>query len=47
MKLFIDNLNESVDNTMKYKEQSAMLTKNIAALNNIYGNMLSAMNVKL
>ncbi len=47
MKLFVENLNASVENTMKYKEQSAMLTKNIAALNNIYGNMLSAMNVKL
>jgi len=47
MKLFVDNLNASVDNTIRYKEQSAILTKNIAALNSVYGNMLSAMNVKL
>jgi gliding motility-associated protein GldL len=42
---FITNLHDSIDFTTKYKEQSAMLTQNITALNNIYGNMLAAMNV--
>jgi len=42
---FITNLHDSMEFTSKYKEQSAMLTQNITALNNIYGNMLAAMNV--
>lgn len=43
--LFLSNLNDSVDNTVRYKDQVNMLTKNVAALNKVYGNMLSAMNV--
>jgi gliding motility-associated protein GldL len=43
---FLGNLNDSVENTAKYKDQVAVLAKNLAALNNVYGNMLSAMNVK-
>jgi gliding motility-associated protein GldL len=46
MNKFISNLHESVDFTAKYKEQAALLTQNISALNNVYGNMLAAMNVK-
>lgn len=42
---FTSNLNESVENTMKYKEQIDSLTKNVGMLNTVYGNMLSAMNV--
>lgn len=42
---FLQNLNESVDNTVKYKDQVNMLTKNVTALNKVYGNMLTAMNV--
>jgi len=42
---FLQNLNESVDNTVRYKDQVNMLTKNVAALNKVYGNMLTAMNV--
>lgn len=38
-------LKESVNETEKYAESVALLNKNIAALNNVYGNMLSAMNV--
>lgn len=39
------NLKESVEETKKYREEMAKLSENIATLNNIYGNMLSAMNV--
>jgi gliding motility-associated protein GldL len=40
------NLNDSVADTQKYKEQVAKLATNLSALNTVYGNMLSAMNVK-
>ena len=40
----VDNLNETAGSTEKYKEEMAALTKNIAALNSVYGNMLTAMN---
>lgn len=40
------NLKASVEETEKYKEQMSILSKNIADLNTVYGNMLSAMNVK-
>ncbi|MEI6122074.1 MAG: gliding motility protein GldL [Bacteroidota bacterium] len=42
---FLANLNESVEGTAKYKEQVHVLAKNVAALNQVYGNMLAAMNV--
>ncbi len=41
----IKKLKESVDETNKYKEEIAKLRDNLSSLNNIYGNMLSAMNV--
>jgi gliding motility-associated protein GldL len=37
------NLNDSVDDTKKYKEQIAQLSTNLESLNTIYGNMLTAM----
>jgi len=40
------NLKASVEETEKYKQQMSELSKNLADLNVIYGNMLSAMNVK-
>ncbi len=40
----MDNMNGSLEDTAKYKEQMASLNKNLSALNNIYGNMLGAMN---
>ncbi len=40
----LENLNESVNETKRYREEIARLSENLAALNNIYGNMLSAMN---
>jgi hypothetical protein len=45
MNSFLTNLQQSVDQTSKYKEQAETLAKNVAALNNVYGNMLAAMNV--
>lgn len=37
------NLSESVEDTKRYKENIAELSTNLTALNNIYGNMLTAM----
>ena len=41
----VDNLQSSVEDTQKYKQTMSDLTSNLAALNSVYGNMLSAMNV--
>lgn len=43
---FIKYLNNSIDNTMQYEEQASKLTENVRALNQVYGNMLAAMNVR-
>ncbi|MBI2271712.1 MAG: gliding motility protein GldL [Bacteroidetes bacterium] len=40
------NLNASVEDTRKYKAEMESLSSNLAALNTIYGNMLSALNYK-
>lgn len=40
----IQNLNASVEDTKRYKENIAELSNNLQSLNTIYGNMLSAMN---
>jgi gliding motility-associated protein GldL len=37
------NLNDSVDDTRRYKEQISQLSVNLESLNTIYGNMLTAM----
>lgn len=39
----MQNLNDSVDDTKRYKEQIAQLSSNLESLNTIYGNMLTAM----
>jgi gliding motility-associated protein GldL len=39
----LKNLNDSVSDTQKYKEQIAQLSSNLESLNTVYGNMLSAM----
>ena len=41
------NLHDSVEDTKVYKEQISKLSNNLAAMNTVYGNMLSAMNVQL
>jgi gliding motility-associated protein GldL len=42
----LQQLKSSVEETEKYKDEMNKLTKNLADLNNIYGNMLTAMTVK-
>jgi gliding motility-associated protein GldL len=39
----LQNLNDSVDDTKKYKDQIAQLSVNLESLNTVYGNMLNAM----
>jgi gliding motility-associated protein GldL len=39
----VQNLNDSVEDTKMYKENIAELSKNLASLNTVYGNMLNAM----
>ena len=41
----MENLNSSVEETKKYREEVSKLGNNLAALNTVYGNMLAAMNV--
>lgn len=45
MNLFLDNLNRSIETTQKYQVGVQSLAQNVEALNKVYGNMLSAMNV--
>lgn len=40
----MQNLSDSVEDTKRYKENIAELSKNLASLNTVYGNMLSAMS---
>ena len=40
------DLASAVEDTKLYKDEVAKLAKNLQALNGVYGNMLSAMNVK-
>lgn len=42
----LQNLNDSVEDTKKYKENIAELAKNLSSLNTVYGNMLSAMTIR-
>lgn len=41
----MENLNSSVEDTRKYKDEVSKLAKNLSSLNTVYGNMLSAMNM--
>ncbi len=41
----MDNLNNAQDDSRRYKEEIAKLSKNLSALNGVYGNMLTAMNI--
>jgi len=43
LETLMSNLNDSVEDTKRYKEQIAQLSSNLESLNTIYGNMLSAM----
>lgn len=44
LEAILKNLNDSVSETSRYKLEIAKLSDSLTALNNIYGNMLSAMN---
>lgn len=44
---FLHSMNESSSNMSKYQEEIDQLTKRVSALNQVYGNMLTAMNVNL
>jgi len=39
-------LNNSVEDTKQYQAQMSSLSKNLTSLNAVYGNILSAYNVK-
>lgn len=41
----VGSLKESVEETTRYKDEMSKLSESISSLNNIYGNMLSAMHV--
>ena len=43
--LLLSNLNNTVEDTKRYKEEVGKLAKNLSSLNTIYGNMLSAMSM--
>lgn len=45
MQTLVGNLNDSVEDTKRYKDNIAELSTNLESLNTVYGNMLSAMNV--
>lgn len=42
--LTMNNFNESMEDSKQFKEEVGKLAKNLASLNAIYGNMLTAMN---
>lgn len=44
---FLHSMNESSSNMAKYQEEIDQLTRRVSALNQVYGNMLTAMNVNL
>ena len=43
MSALVQNLNDSVEDTKKYKDNIAELSSNLEALNTVYANMLNAM----
>jgi len=44
LRFTMQNFNESIDDSKTFKDEVNKLAKNLAALNSVYGNMLSAMN---
>jgi gliding motility-associated protein GldL len=44
---FLNSMNESSSNMVKYQQEIDQLTRRVSALNQVYGNMLTAMNVNL
>ncbi len=46
IQVILGNLNESADDTRKYRSEISNLATNLEQLNSVYGNMLTAMNVR-
>lgn len=44
---FLTSMNDSSSNMIKYQQEIDQLTKRVTALNQVYGNMLTAMNVNI
>lgn len=44
LSLTMNNFNESMEDSKQFKEEVGKLARNLASLNAVYGNMLSAMN---
>ncbi|PTQ95072.1 gliding motility-associated protein GldL [Mucilaginibacter yixingensis] len=44
LSLTMQNFNESMEDSKQFKDEVGRLAKNLASLNSIYGNMLTAMN---
>ena len=42
----VENLSSSLDDTKKYRDEISKLAANLEAMNNVYGNMLTALNVR-
>jgi chromosome segregation ATPase len=42
---YLNDMAESAADTKQYREEIKKLNANLSALNNVYGNMLEAMNV--
>ena len=47
MGTMLANFTDSADGILKYKEQVDALTRKVSELNNVYGNMLAAMQTRL
>ena len=47
MGTMLANFTSSADGIMKYKEQVDALTRKVSELNNVYGNMLAAMQTRI
>lgn len=46
MSKLVQNVSESVEDTRRYKVEMGQLTQHLESLNTVYGNMLTAMNVR-
>lgn len=42
----VENVSESVEDTRRYKTEMSQLVQHLESLNTVYGNMLTAMNVR-
>ncbi len=46
LEAILSGLKNSVEDTKRYQEEISRLSENLASLNTVYGNMLTAMTVK-